>query len=128
MLCLAGCSKNIDTPEAVKEGVIKDISKKGMNMSAMDVSVDSVSFREKEATAQVSFRPKGSAPGTPGITMNYALERNGDEWRIKNRNMEGHDQAKSGSAQMPPGHPTTSSGDGQQLPPGHPQTSSGTQK
>ena len=25
---LAGCSKNIDTPEAVKQGVIKDIAKK----------------------------------------------------------------------------------------------------
>ena len=57
-LCLAGCSKNIDTPEAVKEGVIKDIAKK-VDVQAMDVNVDSVSFREKEADAKVSFRPKG---------------------------------------------------------------------
>ena len=127
VLCLAACSKNIDTSEAVKDGVIKDISKKGMAINAMEVSVDSVSFREKEATAQVSFRPKGSAPGTPGITMNYALERVGDEWHIKNRNMQGHDQARGGAdaSQMPPGHPTTTPGDGQQMPPGHPTTGAG---
>ena len=58
-LCLAGCSKNIDTPEAVKEGVIKDIAKK-VDVQSMDVNVDSVSFREKEADAKVSFKPKGA--------------------------------------------------------------------
>jgi len=128
VLSLAGCSKNIDTPEAVREGVIKDISKKGLEIGSMDISVDSVSFREKEATAQVSFRPKGSAPGSQGITMNYSLERNGDEWRIKGRNMQGHEQqqpAQPGEAgQLPPGHPTTVNPNAP-LPPGHPQVSPG---
>lgn len=125
VLCLAGCSKNIDTPEAVKEGVIKDISTKGVTIQNMDISVDSVSFREKEATAQVSFRPKGAAPGSPGITMNYGLERNGDEWRIKSRNMQGHEQQQPGqSSQLPPGHPTAMP-PGTSLPPGHPQVSPG---
>ncbi len=127
MLCLAGCSKNIDTPEAVKVGVIKDIGKK-VDVAAMDISVDSVSFREKEATAQVSFRPKGSAPGSQGIVMNYALERNGDEWRIKSRNMQGHEQqqpAQPGQpGQLPAGHPTTVNPNAP-LPPGHPQVSPG---
>jgi hypothetical protein len=127
LLCLAGCSKNIDTPEAVKEGVIKDISKK-VDINAMEISVDSVSFREKEATARVSFRPKGSAPGSQAITFNYALERNGDEWRIKNRNMQGHEQAQPGASQMPPGHPVTGTAGGQQMPAGHPQVSPGTKQ
>jgi len=82
-MCLAGCSKNIDTPEAVKEGVIKDIAKK-VDVGAMDVNVDSVSFREKGADAKVSFKPKG-APTSQSITMNYALERQGDEWHINVR-------------------------------------------
>jgi hypothetical protein len=125
VLCLAGCSKNIDTPEAVKEGVLKDVAKK-VDINAMEVSVDSVSFREKEATAQVSFRPKGAPPGSQAITFNYALERDGDQWRIKNRNMQGHEmQQPAGSSQMPPGHSITGSGDGQQLPPGHPTTGTG---
>src|ERR1700728_486178 len=104
-MCLAGCSKNIDTPEAVKEGVIKDIAKK-VDVGAMDVNVDSVSFREKEADAKVSFRPKG-APASQSIVMNYALERQGDEWHIKSRNMQAHEQQQPGETALPPDHPGT---------------------
>lgn len=118
-LCLAGCSKNIDTPEAVKEGVIKDIAKK-VDVGAMDVSVDSVSFREKEADAKVSFKPKG-APASQAIVMNYSLERQGDEWRIKSRNMQAHEQQQPGQTALPPGHPTTGAGTSGPLPAGHPQ-------
>jgi hypothetical protein len=116
-LCLAACSKNIDTPEAVKEGVIKDIAKK-VDVGAMDVNVDSVSFREKEASAKVSFRPKG-APSTQAITMDYSLERQGDEWHIKGRNMEAGHAQPSGQSAMPPGHPVAGTNGGQ-MPAGHP--------
>ena len=118
-LCLAGCSKNIDTPEAVKEGVLKDIAKK-VDIQSMDVTVDSVSFREKEADAKVSFKPKG-APVSQSITMNYALERQGDEWHIKSRNMQAHEQPQPGQAALPPGHPAAGGGNGGPLPAGHPQ-------
>ena len=121
---LAGCSKNIDTPEAVREGVLKDIAKK-VDVQSMDVNVDSVSFREKEADAQVSFKPKG-APNSQSITMKYVMERAGHEWKIKGRSMQGHDQAQpqpGAEAQpaLPSGHPTVAPG--QQagpLPAGHP--------
>jgi hypothetical protein len=118
-LSLAGCSKNIDTSEAVKEGVIKDISKK-VDVQAMDVNVDSVSFREKEADAKVSFKPKG-APASQSIVMTYSLERQGDEWHIKNRSMQSHDQQQPGQNALPPGHPTAGAGNGGPLPSGHPQ-------
>jgi hypothetical protein len=124
VVCLAGCSKNIDTAEAVKAGVIKDIAKK-VDVQSMDVSVDSVSFREKEADAKVSFRPKGG-DASQSITMTYALERQGDEWHIKSRNMEMHQQGQggtTGTSGVPPGHPGLPQGgpppDGQ-LPAGHP--------
>jgi len=126
-LLFAGCSKNIDTPEAVREGVLKDIAKK-VDVQSMDVNVDSVSFREKEADAKVSFRPKG-APTTQAITMNYTLERQGDEWHIKNRSMQGHDQAAqaqgqapaAGQGALPAGHPTVAPGTpAGPLPAGHP--------
>jgi hypothetical protein len=123
-LVLAGCSKNIDTPEAVKEGVIKDIAKK-VDVQSMDVNVDSVSFREKEADAKVSFKPKGAA-ASQSITMNYSLERQGDEWHIKSRNMQAHQQQQAhgepgapGETALPPGHP--GGGSGEPLPAGHPQ-------
>jgi hypothetical protein len=129
-LLLAACSKNIDTPEAVKEGVIKDIAKK-VDVGSMDVNVDSVDFREKEADAKVSFKPKGG-PASQSITMNYVLERQGDEWHIKSRDMETHGArpAAPGGA-LPPGHPGATSGatpdatpgavPGGALPAGHPQ-------
>ncbi len=123
-LCLAGCSKNIDTPEAVKAGVIKDIAKK-VDVDSMDVNVDSVSFREKEADARVSFRPKGGDP-SQSITMTYLLEKQGDEWHIKSRNMvDPHDQGQAGGSphgELPAGHPGASGAvNGGALPEGHPQ-------
>jgi hypothetical protein len=137
-LLLAGCSKNIDTTEAVKDGIIKDISKT-IDVGTMDITVDSVSFREKEADATVSYTPKG-APGAQAMVMSYALERQGDEWKIKSRSMlTPHDQAQPGQTglpgraglpgqtALPPGHPAVSAapgapGAGTPLPPGHPGT------
>jgi hypothetical protein len=119
---LAGCSKNIDTPEAVREGVIKDIAKK-VDVQSMDVSVDSVSFREKEADAKVSFRPKGAA-ASQSITMSYQLERQGDEWHIKGRTMDTHQAqtAAPGEPALPAGHPGVTPGAAAgPLPAGHPQ-------
>ena len=122
-LLLAGCSKNIDTTDAVRDGIIKDISKK-VDVGTMDVTVDSVSFREKEADATVSFTPKG-APRSQAMVMSYALERKGDEWKIKSRSMlSRHDQVQPGQTSRPPGHPGISAtpGAGTPLPPGHPST------
>jgi hypothetical protein len=125
-ILLAGCSKNIDTPEAVKEGVLKDIAKK-VDVQSMDVNVDSVSFREKEATAKVSFKPKG-APSGQSIVMDYQLERDGDEWKIKGRTMEGSAHGQAGAdagggtqTPLPAGHPTVAPGtQAGPLPAGHP--------
>jgi hypothetical protein len=121
-LLLAACSKNIDTTEAVRDGIIKDISKT-IDVASMNVTVDSVSFREKEADATVSFTAKG-APGSQAMVMSYALERQGDEWHIKSRSMvTPHDQPQSGQTALPPGHPgvTGAPPPGTPLPPGHPQ-------
>ena len=150
---LTGCSRhNIDTLDAVKQGVIRDISK-NVNVAAMDVNVVSVSFRDKEADAVVSFAPKGGT-AAQGLTMNYTLERRENEWHIKSRAQSelqkhaaqaqqtpadggaGAIQPLPGAAQgqLPPGHPPLSGGGagsasgGQQLPPGHPPLNSGSVK
>jgi hypothetical protein len=135
-LLLAGCSKNIDTPEAVREGIIKDIAKK-VDVGNMDVNVDSVSFRDSGADAAVSFRPKGAA-ASQSMTMNYQLERQGDEWHVKSRNMQSHGQQQSqqqsqqapplqpGQTTLPAGHMAVNGGT--PLPPGHPSLPSGAQK
>lgn len=112
---IAGCSKNIQNPEAVKQGVVDYLKERaptmGLDMSAMDVNVGSVSFEKDVARASVSFVPKG-VPGGGGMSMDYVLERKGDKWAVKGRQVSptsSHgDQPLPGA--MPPGT----------LPPGHP--------
>jgi hypothetical protein len=128
ILLAAGCSRSIDTPEAVKQGVINDLGKR-MDIQNMDVSVESVSFRDREADAVVSFAPKG-APRTQGMSMRYRLQRTGNEWHIAGRSsgdLQHHaQQGGEGSGQLPAGHPPLGNGaNGSNLPPSHPQIPSG---
>jgi len=132
LLMLAGCSKkNIDTLDAVKQGVVKGIPK-DINLGAMDVNVVSVSFRGQEADAVVSFATKG---GPPMMTMNYTMERVGDEWKIKKR-AASDVQKHAGAAQAPmpseppvpaPG-PGAGAPGGMNLPPNHPAMDGGESK
>jgi len=132
VLLAAGCSRNIDTPEAVKHGVINDLGKR-MDIQNMDVSVDSVSFRDREADAVVSFAPKGG-PRAQGMSMRYKLQRTGNQWHIASRSsgdLQRHTQgAGEDGGQLPAGHPPlgqsgSGAANGNNLPPGHPQIPSG---
>ena len=117
-LLLAACSKNIQNPEAVKQGVVDYLKGRaptmGLNMNAMDVVVGAISFEKDVARASVSFVPKGM-PGSGGMQMDYVLERKGDKWAVKGRQMSpgnAHgDQPLPGlpSGALPPGHPPTDS-------------------
>ncbi len=79
---LGACARRNDTPEAVKQGIIRDISKK-LDVASMDVNVDSVSFRDKEADATVSFTVKGGSRSN-AMVMKYVMERHDDnQWYIK---------------------------------------------
>jgi hypothetical protein len=129
VLTLAGCAnRNIDSVDAVKQGVLRDISK-NINVAAMDVNVVSVSFRDKEADAVVAFAPKGGT-AAQGLTMSYTMERQGGQWHIKSRGaaLQQHAaQAAPGMQQggdmqggdMPAGGAVGTGGQ-TQLPPGHP--------
>lgn len=129
VLLAAGCSRNIDTPEAVKQGVVNDLAKR-MDIQNMDVSVDSVSFRDREADAVISFAPRG-APRSEGMSMRYKLQRTGNQWHIASRSsgdLQRHAQgAPTGDgSQLPAGHPPLgNNASGSNLPPGHPQIPSG---
>ncbi len=94
----------------------------------MDVTVQSVAFRGKEADASVIFAPKG-LPAGQGMMMKYLMVREGDEWKIKSRSLDGdaaHMQQQSGGGSLPAGHPGMGGGapgaatGGTALPPGHP--------
>lgn len=124
LLALAGCSnRNVDSLEAVKQGVVSDLSKtNNMNMAAMDVNVVSVSFRDKEADAVVSFSARGT-PAASGMTMRYTMERQGSQWHIKSR---AQSDLQKHAAQAPaPGAVGADPGQQPQLPAGHPPMNDG---
>lgn len=109
---LAGCSKNIQTNEAVKQGVVNHLAgNKGLQMSSMDVEVTAVTFKDNLAEATVSFKPKGAA-ASAGMQMRYTLEKKGDAWVVQKKADSGAGHAggampmgEAPAAAMPPGHP-----------------------
>jgi len=117
VITLCGCHKDIQNQEAVRQGVLRYLAKR-TNLSAMDVSISSVSFRSDEADAVVHFQSKSSnAPGS-GLDMKYILVRNGNQWEVKGRaggtaggaNPHGDMgggmmNPQGGAGALPPGHP-----------------------
>lgn len=106
-LILAGCAKNIQNPDAVKQGVMDYLQERagtmGLNMGAMDANVTSVSFEKDVARASVAFVVKGAPAGGGGMSMDYVLDRKGDKWVVRGR------QASPGKAHgadaLPPAPP-----------------------
>jgi len=115
LFLLCACHRNIQTADAVQQGVMKYLATR-QGLSAMDVSVVSVSFRENEADATVHFQAKGSNNPGSGIDMKYVLERHGNEWVVKGRSgmsqganphggMGTNPHGSTGMPALPPGHP-----------------------
>jgi hypothetical protein len=126
---LTACNRSAQSTEAVKQGVLNHLSKTaGLNVSQMVVDVSSVTFRENEADALVSIRPKNSTDPANSMSMKYTLERKGKEWVVKGRaggggNPHGGAMPPGDAANPHGGSAMPPSGDGaSQLPPGHPPT------
>jgi len=101
IVLLAGCKKDIQNQDAVRQGVMSYLSKRS-DLLAMDVSVTSVSYRQDEATADVHFQAKGNNSPGAGMTMQYVLERKGNQWVVKGRSGA---NAAHGAGGMPPSGP-----------------------
>ena len=111
-LILAGCQRGgPQTREAVRAGIVEHLtSKAGLDVSSMDVEIASVSFRDNEADALVSFSPKGSTDAAAGMQMKYTLASQGGKWVVKGKAESGgaHSAAPAqpgGATALPPGHP-----------------------
>jgi hypothetical protein len=127
VVMLGGCKRNIQNNDAVKQGVMTYLAKR-TDLVSMDVKVTSVNYQKDQAIAVVHFQAKGDNAGGAGLSMQYLLERKGDQWVVKRKSIEGHGaeamprEGSGGSIgampqTMPPGHPTVDSGG---LPAGHP--------
>ena len=129
---LAGCNRGgIENKEAVRQGVIDYLAgRTSLNISSMDVSVTSVTFKGDEADATVTFAPRGATGAGQGMSMRYTLERKGNRWVVKGRGDSGNhgrgmgaDPANPHSAMPPmPGGAGSPSPSGE-MPPGHPPVS-----
>ena len=118
ILLLSCKSHNIETKEAVRKGVVDYLEKRksqtGLDLNLMNVDVTNVSFEKNEARATVAFRSKDGAAG--GMSMNYVLERRGDQWVVKGRQESGLSPHGGGSL------PGVTGGEMPALPPNHPPT------
>ncbi len=84
LVLLSGCKKNIQSDDAVRQGIMSYLSKRP-DLLSMDVNITSVSYRQNEATATVRFQAKGNTSPGASMTMQYVLERQGDQWQVKGR-------------------------------------------
>jgi hypothetical protein len=111
ILLLAACSKDIQNTEAVRQGVVDYLQQRtaetGLDLNSLVVTVSTVSFEQDVARATVAFSPK-SAPGAPGMSMSYVLDRKGDKWVVKGRQVNPGNP--HGAGEIPPGHPATGPG------------------
>lgn len=112
ILLLSGCSKSIQSNEAIRQAVVNHLAKRpDLTMSQMEVTVANVTYKDNEAEATVGFKPKGGGEGS-GMQMRYTLERKGNEWVVK---------AKADSSGMPHGAVAPQSmPPATELPPDHP--------
>jgi hypothetical protein len=119
-MLLAGCARDIQNTEAVRQGVIDYLRARtpqtGLDVNLMQVDITSVSFEHDQARASVYFRPK-TGDGSGGMQMAYVLDRKGAKWVVRGRSDSGSNPHGAGA--MPPSGPPGMETP-QPLPPGHP--------
>jgi hypothetical protein len=137
LLFSAACKKQQNDNDAIRAGVIQHlISLKGLNVSAMEITVSQVTINGNQAQAVVDFRPKTGAPSGAGMQISYNLEKRDANWVVLKSLPLGGEIAHPAPGQMPSGavHPSSPNGmpnfsdilpPGQSaapsaLPPGHP--------
>jgi hypothetical protein len=98
LACLAGCQKDIQNKDAVRQGVINYLTQnKNLSIGSMDIEVTQVNFKGNVADATVQFKPKGGDAAS-GMTMHYTLEQQANGWVVKKKADNGH-----GMTSMPQG-------------------------
>lgn len=102
-LLAGGCGGPANTPEAVRRAILDHLaSRPDLDLKGIQVDVATVSFREEQADALVSFRPR-SGEGEP-FQMRYTLERKGGRWVVKSKAQAGG-MPHGAAGALPPGHP-----------------------
>jgi hypothetical protein len=104
-IAVTGCNRGARNNEAVRQGVMDHLTKAGLNVKGMDVSMTALQFNGDRADATVSIVPKGVPGG--GMSMMYRLERQNGNWVVVGRQDAG---APHGAGAMTPGIPNPHGG------------------
>jgi hypothetical protein len=110
LVAAPGCSRNLHTESAVRQGVLDHLASRDFNLASMDVALTNVIFRQDQADATISFAPKGSKGA--GMIMRYTLQLQGNHWVVKGMSDAGGSPhsggmkaPQPGAGSLPPGHP-----------------------
>jgi len=78
------CKQQRSDSDAIHDGIVAHLTAlKTLNVSAMDIHINSVSIQGNQAQAQVKFVPKAGAPAGAGMQVSYALEKENGNWVVK---------------------------------------------
>lgn len=136
LLLGGGCKKQTSDSDAIRAGILQHLNGVGtLNMSAMDMEIQSVSVSGNQAHAEVVFRPKTGAPTGAGMQVAYNLEKRDGAWVVQKTQSTGgmiqhpdtnknpHQSSGVHSGSLPNFsdivNPGSTSAEGT-LPPGHP--------
>ncbi|MGH9680137.1 MAG: hypothetical protein ACRD4Y_09310 [Candidatus Acidiferrales bacterium] len=139
LILFAGCKKPASDADGIRAGINQHLaSLKTINLSAMDMTINSYSIQGKQAQAVVEFRPKTGAPQGAGMQVNYTLAKQNDgTWVVEQTTPMGgsiqhpapgenpHQSMSTGSTpgpgqQLPNFSDLVDGASGAAMPPGHP--------
>ena len=82
-LGMGACKRLVNDKDAIRAGILTHLTSIGtLNMSAMDMDIQSVSVNGDRAHAEVEFRPKNSGPAGGGMHVAYNLEKRDGAWVV----------------------------------------------
>jgi len=80
ILSSTSCKRGPDNA-AIRQGVVERLEKQGINVSAIEVNVQSLEVQGKEADVTVALTLK-AGPATPPMVMRYKMQQQGDKWVV----------------------------------------------
>jgi hypothetical protein len=81
LTALVACNRGAHNDEAIRQGVIDHLAKKGLNVQGMDVALTSVQRNGSDADAAVTISPKGSG-AAQGMSFKYHLQERNNAWVV----------------------------------------------
>jgi len=83
LIGIGACKKQANDKDAIRAGILQHLTSIGtLNMSAMDMDIQSVSVNGNQAHAEVEFRPKNSGAAGAGMHVAYNLEKRDGAWVV----------------------------------------------